>query len=91
MPLTSTLNLNTLNEKLEDYSGADIETLCREAGMVALRENMRARKISEEHFNLAIESMNPSISKEMIKFYESFGEKIKNLIMEQSKEDRMVI
>jgi transitional endoplasmic reticulum ATPase len=91
MPLTNTLDLNDLNDKLEGYSGADVETLCREAGMIALRENMRARKISEEHFNIAIESINPSITQEIIKFYESFGEKLKSLIMEQTKEDRMVI
>jgi transitional endoplasmic reticulum ATPase len=91
MPLTSNIDINTLNEKLEGYSGADIETLCREAGMIALRENMRARKISKDHFILAIESMNPSITLEIIKFYESFGKKLKTLIMEQSKEDRMVV
>ena len=91
MPLTSNVDINILNEKLEGYSGADIETLCREAGMIALRENMRARKISNDHFTLAIESINPSITLEIIKFYESFGKKLKTLIMEQSKEDRMIV
>jgi transitional endoplasmic reticulum ATPase len=91
MPLTSNVDLNALNEKLEGYSGADIETLCREAGMIALRENMRARKVSKDHFKLAIESINPSITPKVIEFYESFGKKLKTLIMEQSKEDRMVV
>jgi len=44
-----------LNSKLDGFSGADIEMLCREAGMIALRENLRARKISKEHINMAIE------------------------------------
>ena len=91
MPLMSNIDINTLNKELEGYSGADIETLCREAGMIALRENMRARKISEDHFKLAIESINPSITPKVIEFYESFGKKLKTLIMEQSKEDRMVV
>ncbi|MHA1476983.1 MAG: AAA family ATPase, partial [Promethearchaeota archaeon] len=88
MPLTSNVDLNALNKELEGYSGADIETLCREAGMIALRENMRGRKISKKHFKLAIESINPSITPKVIEFYESFGKKLKTLIMEQ---DRMVV
>ncbi|MFX0048112.1 MAG: AAA family ATPase, partial [Candidatus Hermodarchaeota archaeon] len=91
MPLTSNIDLATLNENLEGYSGADVETLCREAGMIALRENMRARKISEDHFKLAIETINPSITPKIIEFYEGFRKKLKSLIIEQTKEDRMVI
>jgi transitional endoplasmic reticulum ATPase len=91
MPLTSSIDILSLNKKLDGYSGADIETLCREAGMIALRENMRARKISRDHFKLAMESINPSITPKMIKFYESFGKKLKNMIMSHTKEDRMVI
>ncbi|NHJ20539.1 MAG: AAA family ATPase [Candidatus Lokiarchaeota archaeon] len=91
MPLTSSVDILSLNKKLDGYSGADIETLCREAGMIALRENMKARKISRDHFKLAMESINPSINQKMIKFYESFGKKLKNVIISQTKEDRMVI
>jgi transitional endoplasmic reticulum ATPase len=91
MPLASNIDLNKLNEKLVGYSGADVETLCREAGMIALRENMRARKISKNHFELAIESTNPSITPETVKFYESFGKRLKSLIMEQTTENRMTI
>ncbi|MFX0075850.1 MAG: CDC48 family AAA ATPase [Candidatus Hermodarchaeota archaeon] len=91
MPLTSSVDIPSLIKKLDGYSGADIETLCREAGMIALRENMRARKISREHFKLAMETINPSITPKIIKFYESFGKKLKNVIINQTKEDRMVI
>jgi transitional endoplasmic reticulum ATPase len=91
MPLAANIDLNKLNEKLVGYSGADVETLCREAGMIALRENMRARKITKDHFEMAIESTNPSITPETTKFYESFGKRLKSLIMEQTKEDRMII
>jgi transitional endoplasmic reticulum ATPase len=91
MPLTSSIDILSLNKKLDGYSGADIETLCREAGMIALRENMKARNISKDHFKSAMEVINPSITPKIINFYESFGKKIKNLIMEQTKEDRMVV
>jgi len=91
MPLANNIDLDVLNKILNGFSGADIETLCREAGMIALRENIRARKITKEHFKQASELINPSIVPEVIKWYETFGEKFKSRIIEQSKEDRMII
>ncbi len=91
MPLANNIDLNVLNKLLNGFSGADIETLCREAGMIALRENIRARKITKEHFKQATELINPSIIPEVIKWYETFGEKFKSRIIEQAKEDRMVV
>ncbi len=91
MPLAANIDLNALNKKLEGFTGADLETLCREAGMIALRDNMKARKISEEHFKAATESIYPSITPEISKWYEDFGKKLKTRIIEQSKEDQMVV
>ena len=91
MPLAANIDLNALNKKLEGFTGADVETLCREAGMIALRENLKARKISAEHFKAATESIYPSITPEISKWYEDFGKKLKSRIIEQSKEDQMVV
>ncbi len=91
MPLAANIDLNKLNKKLDGFTGADVETLCREAGMIALRENLRARKITEEHFKMALESLYPSITPEIIKWYEDFGKKLKSRIIQQSKEDQMVV
>ena len=89
MPLAANIDLSELNKKLDGFTGADIETLCREAGMIALRENLRARKITEEHFKMAVESLYPSITPEVIKWYEDFGKKLKSRIIQQS-ENQMV-
>jgi len=84
MPLANDVTIKKINERLKGFSGADIETLCREAAMIALRENMRARKVTLEHFKEAREITNPSISAEMIKWYTQFGEKLKSRIIEKS-------
>ena len=91
MPLTSNLKLNTLNQMVKGFSGADIETFCREAAMIALRENIRARKISEDHFKEARKLVNPSITQEIIDWYTNFGERLKRRQIEQSKEDRLFV
>ena len=88
MPLAANIDLSELNKQLDGFTGADIETLCREAGMIALRENLRARKITEEHFKMAIESLYPSITPEIIKWYEDFGKKLKSRIIQS--ENQMV-
>ncbi len=91
MPLANNIDLDALNKTLNGFSGADVETLCREAGMIALRENIRARKITKEHFKQASELINPSILPEVIKSYENFVEKFKSRNIQQSTEDRMVM
>ena len=91
MPLTNNLKIATLNQMVKGFSGADIETFCREAAMIALRENIRARKISEDHFKEARKLVNPSITQEIIDWYTNFGERLKRRQIEQSKEDRLFV
>ena len=93
MPLSNNLKIEELEKLLEEgFSGADIETWCREAAMLALRENIRARKISIEHFKEALEGIHPTITPEIIKWYESFAEKLKRRKIEaDEKEDRLFV
>jgi transitional endoplasmic reticulum ATPase len=59
-PLASDIDLAVLAEETEGLSGAEIEVICREAAMLAIRESIQAGnkksklQISKEHFNLAI-------------------------------------
>lgn len=91
MPLASGLKLESILEMTDGFSGADIETLCREAAMCALRENLRARKVSMEHFKEARESLHPTITPEIVQWYEEFGEKLKRRRIEESKEERLFV
>ncbi len=91
MPLATNLKLSELEALIEDFSGADIETLCREAAMTALRENIRARKVSLEHFKEAREEMHPTITPEITKWYEDFGQKLKRRRIEEKSDDRLFV
>jgi transitional endoplasmic reticulum ATPase len=91
MPLGANMKMENLIELTEGFSGADIETWCREAAMIALRENIRARKVTMEHFEEAREDIHPTITKEVIEWYEKFGEKLKSRRIEESKEDRLFV
>jgi transitional endoplasmic reticulum ATPase len=91
MPLASNITLENLNNMIDGFSGADIETWCREAAMIALRENLRARKVSIDHFKEARKIVNPTLTNEVIEWYEKFGEKLKSRRIEESKEDRLFV
>lgn len=54
----------------EGYVGADIESVCREAATLALRENIDSREILPRHFEQALEKVRPSVTKEVKQTYE---------------------
>ena len=69
-----------LAEITENYSGADLEMLCREAGMLALRQHIRPGmskealiidkiSVTKEHFQEAYERIKPHLSKKMLEEY----------------------
>ncbi|MFW9900954.1 MAG: CDC48 family AAA ATPase [Candidatus Thorarchaeota archaeon] len=91
MPLASNIDIEDLNGLIIGFSGADIETWCREAAMIALRENIRARKVSLEHFKEARKFINPTLTTETLSWYEKFEEKLRSRRIEESKEDRLFV
>src|SRR5207245_2067429 len=67
MPLEG-VDLEELAVDLDSYSGADIEGLCREAAMIALREAKHAKKVTTAHFQEAMKVVRPSIDADTVKF-----------------------
>jgi transitional endoplasmic reticulum ATPase len=72
MPLVD-VDLNVLVNHTEGFVGADLENLCREAAMIALRENKDAIKVEMRHFEAALKIITASVDKDTMKQYESIG------------------
>lgn len=72
VPLDKDVDLKKLADETEGYTGADLESLVREAAMLALREDIESKKVSKKHFDKAIEKVPASVSK-------SDGERYKRL------------
>ena len=64
MPMDKSVDLDKLADETEGYTGADLESLAREAAMLALRENKDAKKVTKKHFDKAMEKVAPSVSKQ---------------------------
>ncbi|MBN1923839.1 MAG: CDC48 family AAA ATPase [Nanoarchaeota archaeon] len=86
MPLTKDVDLKDLAKKTENFSGADIENLCREAAMIALRENLNSSEVTLKHFETALKKATPSIDEQEIKMYKSFIKKVKEAPKEEIKQ-----
>jgi len=76
MPLKD-VDLEDIAKRTKGFSGADLEALCREAGMNAIREDMNAKFVTKKHFEKALKEIKPSITKEMNDFYQSLDLKQK--------------
>jgi transitional endoplasmic reticulum ATPase len=82
-PLAPDVNLEALARESKDYVGADIEAVCREAAMLAIREYIApdmtpedARKnagtiqIKMKHFEDALKKVRPTVSRDVARRYE---------------------
>jgi transcriptional regulator with XRE-family HTH domain len=86
MPLKN-VDLKLLAKKTENFSGADLEALCREAAMNALRENKEAKEVTMKHFENALKNISPSLSEPIIEFYKKFDERYKKKVMEETRKE----
>ena len=77
MPLKG-VNLGTLAKKMEGYTGADIEGVVREAAILALRKNSKAKEVTMKHFDEALEQVSPSVTEDTVKYYSELGKKLRS-------------
>ncbi|HUY01300.1 MAG TPA: CDC48 family AAA ATPase [Candidatus Deferrimicrobium sp.] len=92
MPLAPDIDLNELAAKAENFSGADLENLCREAGMMAMREltsdetlnlqdpnliNNLNIAVNRKHFDTIFHQLLPSLNTDVLKFYDEFTKRLR--------------
>ncbi len=90
MPLSENIDLEELADLTENYSGADIESLCREAAMLAIRENDQADIVHKKHFEEAMKSVRASITENIRKFYMKLSEEIGKGVSQKDVKERDV-
>ncbi len=71
MPLGK-FSMDEIASKLENYTGADIEAVCREAGLIAMRADKKT--VSKKHFEEAVERVRPTVTDEMMLYYNRMEE-----------------
>ena len=69
MPLNEDVRLEPLARRMDGYSGADIDSVVREAGLYALRRDTESSIVGFVDFETAIGDIEPSITPQMEKWY----------------------
>lgn len=70
MPLND-VDLDAIADATDGYVGADLESLCREAGLCAYREGVK--RVCARHFESALGSIGPSVDEKLFEFYEGMA------------------
>ena len=71
------VKLGVLAKKMVGYTGADIEGVVREAAILALRKDHKAKEVTMKHFEDALELVVPSITEDTVKYYEEIGKRLR--------------
>ena len=77
MPLDKDVDLAELAKSTDGYTGAEIENLCREAGMYAIREEKTV--VTKNNFVKAMQDVKPAIPKELSDRIRRFKDEPQNM------------
>jgi transitional endoplasmic reticulum ATPase len=103
-PLDADVNLEEIARDSKDYVGADIEAVCREAAMLAIREyitpdmspeeakkNADGIRIKMKHFRDALKKVRPTVSRDVAQRYERLTQEFARQVVggfEETPEER---
>ncbi|MCD1294602.1 ATPase [Methanocella sp. CWC-04] len=77
MPLAEDVDFKELSALSEGYVGGDIESVCREAAMLALRENFETTQVEMRHFRDALKKVKPTMNDMVTNYYTNIKEHFK--------------
>ncbi|MCX6707420.1 MAG: AAA family ATPase, partial [Candidatus Woesearchaeota archaeon] len=87
MPLKN-VDLHKLVDQTEGFVGADIDALCREAAIFALREDIKAKEVTMKDFEEALKKVRPSATTEIEKEYKDLEGKFTQARAKEMAKDK---
>jgi len=92
VPLDDNVNLDEVAEITEGYVGSDLETIAREASLVALREDDEADTVQMRHVREALDKVRPTITDDIMEYYEEMKEEFEggNAKVRQGRRDSYI-
>src|SRR5215212_4413879 len=78
MPLAKDVDLESLAQRTDRFTGADLEDLVRRAGLTALRRGLDTGKVTMADFEVALGETRASVTPEMLEEYDRIQETLKS-------------
>ena len=78
MPLAKGVDLETLAQRTDRFTGADLEDLVRRAGLTALRRGLESAEVTKADFEAAMTETRASVTPEMLEEYDRIRETLKS-------------
>jgi len=78
MPLADNVDLESLAQRTERFTGADLEDLVRRAGLNALRRGLDANQVTKADFDEALSDTRASVTEQMLGEYDRIQETLKS-------------
>ncbi len=77
MSLAEDFDLEELVKLTDDFTGADIASVCKKAGRFAMREDINTRSVGQKHFLAAIDDTGPSVTSDVMVYYEQIKSELR--------------
>ena len=78
MPLAKDVDLESLAQRTDRFTGADLEDLVRRAGLTALRRGLDSGEVTRADFEVAMTETRASVTPEMLEEYGRIQETLKS-------------
>jgi transitional endoplasmic reticulum ATPase len=77
MPLSPTISFETLAAQTKGYTGADLQSVSREAAIEALRRNSESPLITQGDFTVALSKIKPALTADIENWFSGVQKKLK--------------
>jgi transitional endoplasmic reticulum ATPase len=78
MPLAKDVDLDSLAQRTDRFTGADLEDLVRRAGLTALRRGLDSAEVTMADFETALDDTRASVTPEMLEEYARIEDTLKS-------------
>ncbi|XP_053670173.1 ribosome biogenesis protein SPATA5L1 [Anopheles nili] len=72
IPFADDVDLTSIAERTERFSGADLQNLCTQAALEAAVEDIAAKVVTKSHFHRAFKDVRPSLTEQQIEWYHNY-------------------
>lgn len=73
MSIGADVDIEDLSVRTDGCSGAEVVSLCQEAGLLAMNESLDIDCVSKRHFEEALSKLKRAITKEMLEYFDEFS------------------